>query len=150
MSTDVQLATRQIASLNPATGEVLRSFNSVSEADVRSAVEHGRAAQASWNALGIRRRITVVREFQKLLHANKAMIARLITEDAGKPYAEAMTTDIMVVLDAARFLIENSFFLLREQSLPHGSLVAKTKAGSVRREAYGVIGIISPWNYPFS
>jgi succinate-semialdehyde dehydrogenase/glutarate-semialdehyde dehydrogenase len=150
MPTDVQFATRQIASLNPATGEVLRSFDAASEADVRRAVEHARAAQPAWNAWGIRRRITVVREFQKLLHANKAKIARLITEEAGKPYAEALTTEIMVVLDAARFLIENAFLLLREQSLPHGSLVAKTKAGSVRREAYGVIGIISPWNYPFS
>jgi acyl-CoA reductase-like NAD-dependent aldehyde dehydrogenase len=34
--------------------------------------------------------------------------------------------------------------------VPHGSLAMKTKAGVLRREPYGVIGIISPWNYPFS
>jgi acyl-CoA reductase-like NAD-dependent aldehyde dehydrogenase len=54
------------------------------------------------------------------------------------------------VLDAARFLIENAWRLLRDEPLPHGSLVTKLKRGRLVREPYGVVGIISPWNYPFS
>jgi succinate-semialdehyde dehydrogenase/glutarate-semialdehyde dehydrogenase len=150
MATDIQFDTRKITSVNPATGEILRTFNCSTDADVGSAVERARAAQSQWNAIGVRQRVRIMREFQKLLHARKSDIARLITEEAGKPLAEALTTEIMVVLDAARFLINNAFALLREQPLPHGSLVAKTKAGWVAREAYGVVGIISPWNYPFS
>lgn len=150
MTVDSQIDGRQIVSLNPASGEPLHSFTACSDAEVRAAVQRGHAAQALWDGIGLRRRIRVVREFQKLLHARKAQIARLITEEAGKPYAEALTTEIMVVLDAARFLVENAYGLLRDQALAHGSLITKTKAGLVAREAYGVIGIISPWNYPFS
>jgi succinate-semialdehyde dehydrogenase/glutarate-semialdehyde dehydrogenase len=150
MSTEVQLETRQIASVNPATGKVLRIFDCSTDVDMRSVVQRARSAQPQWNAIGIRRRVGVIREFQKILHGSKSDVARLITEEAGKPYAEALTTEIMVVLDGARFLVENAFALLRERPVPHGSLVTKTKAGWVTREPYGVIGIISPWNYPFS
>jgi acyl-CoA reductase-like NAD-dependent aldehyde dehydrogenase len=150
MATDFQITTRSIASTNPATGEVLRNFECASDKDVRAAVGRARAAQPGWNALPIRRRVEILKKFQNLLHEEKSDVSRLIAQEAGKPYAEGLTTEVMVVLDAARFLIENAFALLRDRRLPHGSLVAKTKVGWVRREPYGVIGIISPWNYPFS
>jgi succinate-semialdehyde dehydrogenase/glutarate-semialdehyde dehydrogenase len=56
----------------------------------------------------------------------------------------------MVVLDACRFLIDNSFSILRDEPVAHGSVITKTKKGLIAREPYGVIGIISPWNYPFA
>jgi succinate-semialdehyde dehydrogenase/glutarate-semialdehyde dehydrogenase len=56
----------------------------------------------------------------------------------------------MVVLDAAEFCIRTAHKFLRDQPLAHGSLAMKTKRGMLVREPYGVIGIISPWNYPFS
>jgi acyl-CoA reductase-like NAD-dependent aldehyde dehydrogenase len=61
-----------------------------------------------------------------------------------------LTTEVLVVLDAARFLIDKGFALLRDEPLPHGNFVMKTKSGRIIHEPYGVIGIISPWNYPFS
>jgi succinate-semialdehyde dehydrogenase/glutarate-semialdehyde dehydrogenase len=150
MTTDLQMARHTVASVNPATGEVLRTFDCASDLDMAAAVGRARAAQKVWNSLGIRRRVETIRKFQSLLHENKSDVARLITQETGKPYAEALTTEVMVVLDAARFVIENAFAVLRDRTLPHGSLVAKTKAGRVLSEPYGVIGIISPWNYPFS
>ncbi len=99
---------------------------------------------------GARRRTAILREFQRHLHEKKSDIARLITREAGKPYVEALLTEVQVVLDAARFCIENAYGFLREERIPHGNLAMKTKRGSIVREPYGVIGIISPWNYPFS
>src|SRR6202042_1645630 len=49
-----------------------------------------------------------------------------------------------------RFLIDHAWGLLRDEPVPHGNLVTKLKRGSLVREPHGVIGIISPWNYPFS
>jgi acyl-CoA reductase-like NAD-dependent aldehyde dehydrogenase len=49
-----------------------------------------------------------------------------------------------------RFLIENAGRLLRDEPVPHGNLATKLKRGRLLREPHGVIGIISPWNYPFS
>ncbi len=148
--TEVEIAERKIASVNPATGEILREFGSAAECEVRDAVSRARTAQPAWFDLGVRKRVAVLRRFQFLLHKTKSEIATAITREAGKPYVEALTTEVLVVLDSARFHIENALALLREERVSHGNLAMKTKSGRIVREPYGVIGIISPWNYPFS
>jgi acyl-CoA reductase-like NAD-dependent aldehyde dehydrogenase len=150
MVTNLQIAARKVSSVNPATAEVLREFECAGESEVQAAVERAHAAQPAWAAIDVRKRVAVLREFQSRLLEKKSEIAEAITREAGKPVAEALTTEVLVVLDAARFLIENAYQLLRDEPLPHGSLATKLKRGRLVREPYGVVAIISPWNYPFS
>src|SRR5215469_10766122 len=149
MATHLQISSK-VVSVNPATGEILREFECAGEGEVLAAVARARAAQPAWAESGLRRRIGVLREFQAVLHAKKSEIAAAITREVGKPVAEALVTEVLVVLDAARFLIDNAWKLLRDEPVPHDNLVAKLKRGWLVREPHGVIGIISPWNYPFS
>jgi acyl-CoA reductase-like NAD-dependent aldehyde dehydrogenase len=141
---------RNIASVNPATGEVLAEFLCADEAHVRATVARARVAQPAWAELGVKYRLDVLRAFQRRLHHAKSKVAAAITREAGKPVVEALVTEVLVVLDAARFLSENAGRLLRDEPVPHGSLATKLKRGALVREPHGVIGIISPWNYPFS
>jgi len=150
MTSSVEIAVSRIASVNPATGEVLGELDSAGPTEVRAAVARARAAQPEWNAWGIRHRVRILRRFQQILLEQKTEVARRITQEAGKPVVEALLTEVLVVLDAARFLMENAFAILREEKLPHGNPVMKTKSGRILHQPYGVIGIISPWNYPFS
>ncbi len=150
MPSDVELGVSRLASVNPATGEVLGELDCAGPTEVRATVARARSAQPDWNAWGIRNRVRMLRRFQQNLLVAKADIARRITVETGKPYVESLLTEVLVVLDAARFLIENAFSLLREEDLPHGNLALKAKSGRLLHEPYGVIGIISPWNYPFS
>jgi len=92
----------------------------------------------------------VLRGFQQLLNERRDEVAALICREAGKPAAEALATEVIVVLDAAEFCIRSAYRFLREEPLPHANLAMKTKRGKLVREPYGVIGIIAPWNYPFS
>src|SRR5580698_551650 len=149
MATHLEVA-RKIASVNPATGEILRELDCAGEREVEAVVARARAAQPAWASLGLRRRIAIVGEFQKKLLEKKSEIAAVVTREAGKPLAESLVTEVLVVLDAARFLIDNAWNLLRDEPVPHGNLAAKLKRGSLVREPHGVVGIISPWNYPFS
>lgn len=150
MATELQIATRKVVSTNPATGKLLCELDSASDVEVQAAVSQARAAQPSWAALSIGDRVRVLRKFQRLLHEHKSEIATLITQEAGKPYVEALLTEVLVVLDAARFLIENAAAFLREQPVPHGNLAMKAKTGRILRAPHGVIAIVSPWNYPLS
>jgi acyl-CoA reductase-like NAD-dependent aldehyde dehydrogenase len=150
METELQHEVRKISSVNPATGEALRIFECASEAEVRAAIDRAHAAQLAWFELGVRRRVAAIKEFQRLLHEKKSEVASTITREAGKPLVEALVTEVLVALDAARFLIENAHRLLRDESIAHGNVATKLKNGRLVREPYGVIGIISPWNYPFS
>jgi acyl-CoA reductase-like NAD-dependent aldehyde dehydrogenase len=150
MPTDFQRTIARVTSVNPATGEVLRELDCAGDDEVRGAVSRARVAQGAWAEVGVNGRLHVVKAFQQHLHQQKAEVARLITQEAGKPHVEALITEVMVVLDAAQFLIRHAYRLLRDEALPHGNLVMKTKAGRIAREPHGVIGIVSPWNYPFS
>ena len=148
--TDVEKLGRTMAAVNPATGEVLRELACATEREVRDAVKRARAAQPAWSDLGVRKRVEVLRKFQFLLQERKSDVATGITREAGKPYAEALSTEVVVVLDAARYYIESAWNILRDEVLAHGNLAMKVKSGRILREPYGVIGIVSPWNYPFS
>ena len=150
MATNVELMTRKIVSVNPATGDVLREVTCATADEVRAAVERARHAQPAWNTLGVERRVEILRRFQRMLFDRKKDVAHAITEEAGKPYVEALLTEVLVVLDSARFVIDHAFGFLRDEVVPHGNPVMKAKRGRIVREPHGVIGIIAPWNYPFS
>jgi acyl-CoA reductase-like NAD-dependent aldehyde dehydrogenase len=150
MPTGTDPATGRVISIDPATGELLRESESATVADVHAAVARAHSAQPGWNELGARQRIAILRRFQRLLLEKKSEIARAISREAGKPLVEALVSEVLVVLDSARFCIDNAYLFLRPEPLPHGNLAMKTKTGLILREPYGVIGIISPWNYPFS
>ncbi|MGZ4837366.1 MAG: aldehyde dehydrogenase family protein [Terriglobales bacterium] len=150
MATEPQVVARRIVAVNPATGETLREFDCAKDSEVAGAVERARKAQLAWEAAGIQRRIEILRTFQTCLHAKKEEVARLITREAGKPYAEALVQEVVVALDATRFCIEQAPEMLRAEPVPHGNPIMKLKAGRLLRRPHGVVGIISPWNFPFS
>ena len=139
-----------LVSTNPATGEVLAELPCATADEVRSAVLRAKAAQPQWQATPVRARVAVLRRFQELLNERRNDVAQLICREAGKPTAEALATEVLVVLDAAQFCIRNAHRFLRDQPLPHGNMAMKTKRGKLVREPYGVIGVVAPWNYPFS
>ncbi|MFZ0704242.1 MAG: aldehyde dehydrogenase family protein, partial [Candidatus Korobacteraceae bacterium] len=141
---------KTVVDTNPATGEVLAELACATAEEVKAAVLRARTAQPKWQATPLAKRIEVLRKFQGLLRDRTQEVAQLICREAGKPAAEAITTEVLVVLDAAEFCMRTAHRFLRDQPLPHGNLAMKAKRGLLAREPYGVIGIISPWNYPFS
>ena len=151
MSVETQvISVATIVSTNPATGEVLGELPCASVDEVHAAVARAKATQPQWQMTSVRDRIAVLRRFQQLLSEHRDDVATLICREAGKPVAEALATEVLVVLDAAEFCIRRAYSFLREQPLPHSNLAMKTKRGKLVREPYGVFGIIAPWNYPFS
>jgi len=150
MKTEQWVEVQKIRSVNPATGEVLHEFEPATESEVFCAVDRARRAQPAWNAVDAKKRISVLDQFGRLLNDKKLEIAQTITQETGKPQVEALLTEVLVVLDSAKFYAQNSYAFLRDKAIPHANLAMKTKSGRLLREPYGVIGIISPWNYPFS
>jgi len=150
MATNLKVAPGKLVSVNPATGETLGQLDCASEPDVREAVARARSAQPKWRELGLPNRVAVLKEWQRVLCEKKSDLAQLITREVGKPYAEALTTEVIVVLDSARFYLDNAYRLLRDEPVAHGNLAMKQKSGRIVREPFGLVGIISPWNYPFA
>jgi acyl-CoA reductase-like NAD-dependent aldehyde dehydrogenase len=140
----------EIVVLNPATQETVGSVPNFNAEQIAAAVERAHAAQAGWAAKDLPKRLRVLRRFQELLCVQKDAIAGVITREAGKPLAESISTEILVVLDAVQYLLNHVPEFLRPEHVPHANPIMKLKRGWLCREPYGVVGIISPWNYPFS
>ncbi len=150
MATEPIIASTRFGIYNPATGELLRELECATAEQVNAAVEKARAAQPAWAGIGLRERLQVITRFQRKLYEARQEVAELITREAGKPVTEALLTEVLVVLDTAKFLLRNAWPCLRDEPVPHANPVMKMKRALLRREPYGVIGIIAPWNYPFS
>ena len=80
----------------------------------------------------------MLREFQGSFTRRNRRSPRPSRAKLGKPVAEALVTEVLVVLDAARFLIDNAWALLRDEPVPHGNLATKLKSGWLVREPHGV------------
>src|ERR1700716_3840436 len=144
MATDAQVGARRVSVTNPANGQALGEFECASVDDVQQSINLAHEAQLLWKRTPVQDRLAVVENFQRLLIDRKQQVARTITSEAGKPYVEALLTEVLVVLDTARFLLKESYSFLRDQPVAHGSLATKAKSGRLIRQPYGVVGIISP------
>jgi len=141
---------RTVTARNPATGEVLRKFECATPGQVYQAVDSARAAQKTWAATDVNARKEILHAFIRELHARKSEVAVLISRETGKPLAEALVTEVVVALDAADFLLRELPRFLRPERVGHANPMMKARRSYLLREAYGVVGVISPWNYPFS
>lgn len=145
-----ELAQAAITIRNPATQVMVGTVPIFSASEIAAAVERADAAQQRWAKTPVADRLKLIRRFQSLLCEQKETLAAVITREAGKPLAEALSTEILVVLDATQYLLNHAGEFLLPERVPHGNPAMKLKRGVLLREPYGVIGIISPWNYPFS
>jgi len=140
----------QFAVHNPATQEIIGTLPNLGAAQIAGAVAKAAAAQVRWAATPVKERLKILSRFADLLCEQKEAVAAVISREAGKPQAEALSTEILVVLDTVKYLRNTLPGFLRPEPVPHGNPAMKLKRGMLLREPYGVVGIISPWNYPFS
>ena len=141
---------RKLQSLNPATGELLAEFEAATGSEVEAAVAKAERALAGWRRLSVAARASYLFRLKKVLYDRREDIAALITREAGKPVVESMLTEVAVVLDALDYFGRRAAKFLSPQPVSHHNLAMKLKRGHLEFEPYGVLGIVSPANYPFS
>ena len=135
---------------NPATGEVIAIRQQHTEQDLFWAVAKAQHAQKSWEKLSFSQRGRYILAMRNYLvrHADDA--AAIISACTGKPSIEALATEVIpAALAAGYYAAKAQKFLKRERLMP-GNLLFANKVSYIDQVPYGVVGIISPWNYPFA
>ena len=132
-------------SVNPATGEVLAEMAAGTEKDVDRAVTAARQAfrSGSWSKMPPRQRMKIMYRFAELVEENAADLALLDTLDMGKPISDMLNVDVPLVAETIRFMAECI-------DKVDGSVTntASNAMHMILREPLGVVGAITPWNYP--
>ena len=139
-----------LPSLNPATGETLSYFQKTPLANLPHILSRSRAIQANWAKLPIGERCALLRGLRDRILSSRHALADAVVRESGKPRVEALFADVFVALETAEFFAKNATRMLQAESVPHHSLAAKTKRGTLSYEPFGVIAIISSWNYPLA
>jgi len=144
------VAVETVASVDPATGRVCKTFARTSPLDVAGLVAKARVAQREWAQVPVARRCALVGELQARLLAARDALADCVVRESGKPRVEALFADVFVSLDTAAYFAKHGAGLLKPEKVPHHNTAAKAKTGWVHFEPLGVAAIISSWNYPLA
>jgi acyl-CoA reductase-like NAD-dependent aldehyde dehydrogenase len=139
-----------IKSINPSTLEVLAQVPAASAEVISETLSTSKKAFEKWSHLPLPHRLNLIENFQQLLINQKDDIARLITLESGKPLFESYLAELSGPLDTCAWLIKEAEELLTNKNVDIANPLLWGKKHYLRYEPLGIVGIISPWNYPFS
>jgi betaine-aldehyde dehydrogenase len=131
--------------IDPATGEPFATVALGTAQDVDRAVAIAQQAQQAWGALSYGERSTALLAVADALETQSEELARLESQNAGKTLKLTMNSDIPFAIDNLRYF---ACSVRRQEGVAAGGYVGGYTS-MVRREPLGVIGAITPWNYPF-
>ncbi|MGD8574653.1 MAG: aldehyde dehydrogenase family protein, partial [Gammaproteobacteria bacterium] len=129
--------------VNPATGEEIREFSFISDAELESALERSARAAHEWKAVPLAERCDLLRKAGRRLRERRDELASLITLEMGKLTAEARG-EVEKCAWVCEFYADKAAEFLADE-------VIETDAGKslVAYQPLGPVFAIMPWNFPF-
>lgn len=142
----IDSGTETIASSDVATGARLAAFPIFVGTDVDRAVHNARVAAEVWSSAGYAFRRRAMLNWAREIVTRSSELVSAIGSENGKPADDAYM-ELVIAVEHIAWAARNAERVLRSRKARSGVLMANFSA-SVHHEPYGVVGIISPWNYP--
>ncbi|OKH27485.1 NAD-dependent succinate-semialdehyde dehydrogenase [Chroogloeocystis siderophila] len=132
-----------IATINPATGETLKTFQPLTDAEIADRLKQAQTAFEQYRWLSIAERSHYMQAAAEILEQHKAEYAKLITLEMGKPLQSAIAEVEKCAL-VCRYYAEHAAEFLAD-------VAVKTDASQsfIRYQPLGIILAVMPWNFPF-
>ncbi|HUE25365.1 MAG TPA: aldehyde dehydrogenase family protein [Solirubrobacteraceae bacterium] len=143
-------AAEQLESFSPATGERLGAVPITPPDEVQGVVDAVAKVQPFWAQLTLEDRARYLERAAQVLIDEGDEIRDLIVREQGKPRNEAFAMEVLPTIDALTWIARAGQEILADEKIPMPQLFLKTKHSAFTYEPLGVIGVISPWNYPWS
>ncbi|MEL6852011.1 MAG: aldehyde dehydrogenase family protein [Bacteroidota bacterium] len=130
--------------INPATENLITELTPDSPAFIQQLYEDARDHQPAWAARPLEERLSIIRNFYKLMDDREDDLARILTEEMGKPLQQSYN-ELKGAQGRIEFFLEHAAtYLADEWMVPDGGTREK-----ITYEPLGVIANISAWNYPY-
>ena len=146
MGRDTQSA--ELRSVDPATLEELGTVPVSPPEEVSEAVAEARVAAARWSQSSFGERRSLLGAVAQEVLARADLLTATVTAEVGKPLVESYTAELFVALGNLVWAASNAARVLRPERLRFPQLQVRHKRGRLLYEPLGVIGLISPWNFP--
>jgi len=137
-----------IQSYAPASGDLLGEVPVMSSEEIFAVVERARKAQAAWGVLPVAERCERLLRLRDAIVDHAEDIVETITRECGKPRHEALAHEVTIIADLLTYYCRHAPTLLAPR--PIDLHLLKHRKSYVHYAPRGVVGVISPWNYPFS
>ncbi|MGR9045053.1 MAG: aldehyde dehydrogenase family protein [Gammaproteobacteria bacterium] len=138
-----------LRSVSPIDGRPLGEFVADTPESVQKKMDAARAAATSWAKVAISERIKLLARFNSILLEEADSICEIICQTTGKVRTEALLGEIYPILDLARYYQKHAKRILRYQGVPTSPFAFPGATAGIERRPFGVVAVISPWNYPF-
>ena len=135
---------------NPATLGLVKELPVTSPAEVAAAVARARQAQANWQHTNFFERARLLYRLRDLLLDDGDKLADVLTSESGRPRAEVYGNELFYLCNAIGAWAKNSEGYLRKRKISPSFPLVKAKKVYSTYAPRGVIGIISPWNFPLT
>jgi succinate-semialdehyde dehydrogenase/glutarate-semialdehyde dehydrogenase len=139
-----------LESFSPTTGERLGSVPTVDPAAVQGIVAEVAQVQPFWAQLPFADRSRYMRRTAQVILDEIDDIRDLIAREQGKPRVEAYTMELLPTIDALHWIAAQGPEILGDERVPTPQPFFWTKRASLVYEPLGVVGVIAPWNYPWT
>jgi acyl-CoA reductase-like NAD-dependent aldehyde dehydrogenase len=139
-----------LESFNPATGELVGSVETITPEQVQGVVDEVAEVQPFWAQLSLEDRGRYMRRAAEVLLDDLDEVAELLTREQGKPRTESYTMELLPTIDSLRWIADNGSKILADEKISYPQLFLKSKKSFFSYEPIGVVGVIAPWNYPWS
>ncbi|MEW6507553.1 MAG: aldehyde dehydrogenase family protein [Bacteroidota bacterium] len=135
---------------NPANNSEIGSSRIFEPYEITDIIRKARESQKVWAKYPLSRRTKIIKRIRDYLVSNVNEIAETISKDNGKTLVEAISTEIVPAAMAISYYCSNAKKFLSPQKTRAGNIILIYKRSKILLVPYGVVGIISPWNYPFA
>jgi acyl-CoA reductase-like NAD-dependent aldehyde dehydrogenase len=143
-------STATLESFNPASGELVGTVPTITPEQVQAVVDDVARVQPAWAELPPATRGTYMRRAAEALLAELDEVAELLVREQGKPRAEAYTMELLPTVDALHWCAKAGPKILADEKVRMTQAFALSKRAHFSYEPIGVVGVIAPWNYPWS
>jgi acyl-CoA reductase-like NAD-dependent aldehyde dehydrogenase len=140
----------KLESFNPATGALVGTVETIKPNQVQGVVDDVAEVQPFWAQLSLADRGRYLRRAAGLLVEDMEQVAELLTKEQGKPITESYVMELIPTIDALRWCASAGQKILADEKIPFPQAFLKTKRSFFSYEPLGVVGVIAPWNYPWS
>ncbi len=135
---------------NPATGAEIGRVRNTDLTRMPAMMEAAREAQRVWSSRTYAQRKKLMLKIRDQIVEKTDEIAAVISENSGKTRIDALATEVIPAALSAEWYAKHAARALRSEKLASSSILFFNKRNVIERQPLGVVGIISPWNYPFS
>ncbi|HEX2234485.1 MAG TPA: aldehyde dehydrogenase family protein [Thermoleophilaceae bacterium] len=139
----------ELESFSPIDGKRLGAVPTLAPEQVQSVVDDVAEVQPFWAQLPLSDRARYMRRAAQVIIDRLDELTTLLTREQGKPRNESYTMELLPTIDSLRWIAEAGPGILEGERIPM-PLPLKQKRARFSYEPLGVVGVIAPWNYPWS